>query len=955
VRHRSRLPLLIAFALAVAAVLLLWFRMPRPAATQAGPTAQRPAPPSAPAAPEAAPRSSAPPTPPLEQPPSPEDGAFVVRVVDGNGPVAGARVRAWRGVPEDVTGLPGWRRAGEGTTAADGTLRLPAAPGDYLLSALAPGHAPARREVTRPTGEAETAVELALPAGVSLQGRTVAEGRAGEPVPLAEVTLRPYPGVPTPWTRPADLPEESSVAMSDAQGRFGFSGLAPGRYALTADAPGFSRRTLRFLHVPREGELVVGLWGAGTLEGFVVDAKGQPVSGAEVTASGGLAPMRATTGESGGFALEVQAGTWVLSARHRQALGALPAPLSVAPGETLRGLTVTLGAAGGLEGHVVSADGAPVPGAMLVASVSGSDGALGRATSGEDGGYRLELPPGQYDVAVGARGFASSTREGLVVPPGAWAPLEVRLEPASAEVEGLVVDAAGRPVQGAEVRAQPREGGGEAHTTRSDARGAYLLQGLEPGVTVVRARQGTATGWTSRLEPLKAGARAQVDFTLQGTGIVQGQVTRASGGPPSEPALVRARARGTGSSLDLATVETDAQGRYQLEVPAGVYQLTAVLPGARFMYFHEDDPAVTVPEGSAVQQDLMLGDERGVHGTVLEPSGAPSPHAAVAAVQDGDFPLTVRVRADEDGTFALPTRPAGAPPLKEVVAHQAGRVGRVASVSEDGSGLSLRLQPAATLRGRVVARGGAAPEGFALSLSEPDGGELPWAPLYPPARHFPGDVFVLHDAPGQPLKLTVRTTDGRTGEAQVTLSPGGTADVEVPLTGGASSITGHAVWSRGGGPAAGVAVFLDKSVSSRPDAVTGADGRFRLDDVNPGHHTVRLQPPEGRVETRTVKVEPAQAADLGEVAVSPRRASPGTLGAGFSEDRGYVSIAWLTPDGPAARAGVAVGDRLLAVDGRGVRDRTEAEARTRGAPGSPVRLQVRRAGSEQEVLVTRAP
>jgi len=952
VRHRSRLPLLIASALALAAVLLLWFRMPMPAA-QAGPTAQRPALALAPAAPEAAPRSSAPPTPPLEEAPAPEDGAFVVRVVDGNGPVAGARVRAWRGLPEDVTGAPSWRRAGEGTTAADGTLRLPAAPGDYLLSAHAPGHAPARREVTRPTGEAETAVELALPVGVSLQGRTVAEGRAGEPVPLAEVTLRPYPGVSTPWSRPADLPEESSVAMSDAQGRFGFSGLAPGRYALTAEAPGFSGRTLRFLHVPREGELVVGLWGAGTLEGFVVDAKGQPVSGAEVTASGGPAPMRATTGESGGFALEVQAGTWVLSARHRQALGAHPAPLSVAPGETLRGLTLTLGAAGGLEGRVTSSDGAAVPGAVLVASASGSEGTLGRATSDAAGGYRLELPPGQYDVAVGARGFSFTAHASLVVPPGVWAPLDVRLQPSTAELEGRVLDPAGRPVPGAEVRAQRHENEGEAHTTRADAQGAYFFQGLEPGPLRLHARKQGASGWVRRMTYVGTGTRQQVDLTLPDTGIVQGQVTRASGGPPSEPAVVRAIPRGTEARL--AFVETDAQGRYQLELPAGVYQLTAVLPGARFMYFQDDDLAVTVPEAGAVRQDLTLMDESGVHGTVLEPSGAPSPHAVVAAVQGGDLPFIARVRADEDGTFSLPTRPAGAPPLEEVVAHQAGRVGRQAGVGEGGGPRVLRLQPAATLRGRVVARGGAAPDGFSLSLSEPDGGELPWGPLSSFPRHFPGDTFHLHDAPGQPLKLAVRTTDGRTGDVQVTLSPGGTADVEVPLTGGASSITGHAVWSRGSGPAAGVAVFLNKSVSSRPDAVTGGDGRFRLDDVLPGHHTVRLQPPEGRVETRTVKVEPAQAADLGEVLVSPRRASPGTVGAGFSEDRGYVSVAWLTPDGPAARAGVAVGDRLLAVDGRGVRDRTEAEARTRGAPGSPVRLQVRRAGSEQEVLVTRAP
>jgi C-terminal processing protease CtpA/Prc len=151
-----------------------------------------------------------------------------------------------------------------------------------------------------------------------------------------------------------------------------------------------------------------------------------------------------------------------------------------------------------------------------------------------------------------------------------------------------------------------------------------------------------------------------------------------------------------------------------------------------------------------------------------------------------------------------------------------------------------------------------------------------------------------------------------------------------------------------------VAVFLDRTVTAQPDARTGADGRFRLDDVRPGAHTVRLMPPEGRTETRTVKVVEAEASELGDITVSPRRAAPGTLGAGFSEDRGLVTFAWLTPDGPAARAGVSVGDRLLAVDGLVVRDRTEAESRTKGVPGSPVRLQLRRTGGEHELLVTRA-
>lgn len=338
-----------------------------------------------------------------------------------------------------------------------------------------------------------------------------------------------------------------------------------------------------------------------------------------------------------------------------------------------------------------------------------------------------------------------------------------------------------------------------------------------------------------------------------------------------------------------------------------------------------------------------------MRGVVLEPSGAPSPFATVAALQGGDFPMTVNVETDEDGRFGLPPRGAQASPL-ELRAYNAGRLGEALEVREDGREVVIRLRPAAVVRGRVVVRNGAAPEGFTLRVLEADGSVPGWAARGGSARTFVGDTFALYDAPAQALKLEVRTVDGRVGEAAVTLAPGEEAEVEVPLTGGAASIAGRAVWGASGAPAEGVALFLDRQVTASADTHSGPDGRFRLTDVRPGVHTVRLLAPDGRPETRSVKVAEGEAVELGDVKVAARRATPGTVGAGFSEERGQVSVAWLTPEGPAARAGMRVGDTLLSVDGVVVRNRQEAESRTRGTPGSPVRLSVRRdPGGEQHV------
>ncbi|MBN1210031.1 MAG: carboxypeptidase regulatory-like domain-containing protein [Myxococcaceae bacterium] len=951
--NRSRFPLVIALLLGVVAALLLWWRLEEKpplegltGATAASPPSRASAgrSPSSPQAPSA--------TPSLEAPAAPMDGAFRIRILAAGRPIAGARVQAYLRGPEDGTGQTAWRRAGEGTTREDGEVRLATAPGLYLLSASAEGYGPARREVARPSGEAETRVELSLPAGVELRGRVVAAGR-GEPVPLAEVSLRPYTQVVQARAEAVALPEETAGVTSDPQGRFAFAGLAPGRYALGVEAPGFSRRTLRVVTVPLAGELVVELWASSVLEGFVVGEEGQPVPGAEVLALGAPLVPHTSTGPGGGFSLGVSNGTYVLAARQGERMGRIPHLLTVAPGETLRDLRITLGPPSGLMGTVSAApEGTPVPGARLVASPAGNAGEVGMATTGADGRYTLDLPPGDHDVVVSAPGRTGAVRHATAVVPGQRATLDFQLD-GTAAVEGLVADVEGRPISGAHVSARaliwPH---GPERFTRTDSRGAYRLEGLEVGRTVVSARREETEHWARKATELKPGDTAQVDFALAETGIVQGQVRQESGAPIPLPAVVRAMVR-KGSLGEFTHVDTDAEGRYQLELPAGVYQLIAVLPGARYVYFQEDDLAVTVPAGAAVVQDLTLFDDRGVRGTVLEPSGAPSPYATVMGIQGGgDFPMAVPAQADEEGRFILPPRPRGSPPL-ELVAHNGGRVAELSGASE-GTEHTLRLRPAATLRGRVVARHGVAPTGFSLQLLQEDGSVLPWLARGGSERHFTGDTFALYDAPALPLRVSVRTTDGRTGEATVTLSPGQSAELEVPLTGGAASIAGRAVWS-GGAPAEGVAIFLDKQLTAGSDARTGPDGRFLLKEVKPGAHTVRLWAQEGKPETRRVTVASGEAVDLGDVTVSTRKASPGTVGAGFSEDRGWVSVAWLTPEGPAARAGVRVGDRLLSVDGRVVRSRQEAEQRTQGAPGTPVQLGLRRVdGQEQQLQLTRA-
>ena len=303
-------------------------------------------------------------TPRLAQPPTEEDGSLEVEVVNGERPVPGASLRLyWRGVRDPNLGAVSWRLASTGTTDGQGRARLASRPGAYLLSVRAQGLAPLLRDVVRPYGEARTSLKVRLEPGRALAGRTVVKG-SGEVLPLVEVSLTAHGHAAESWEQVEAPAEEKAFTTSDARGLFRLEGLAPGTYELEAQAPGHARVQQR-VQVPSPGELTVELPAASVVEGFVVDAQGQPVSGAEVQL-GGRTAYTTTTGQGGGFSVEVVAGSYVVTARSGESAGALEGPVQVAQGRTVRGVQVRLGAGASIEGRVVArSSGAPVPGASV--------------------------------------------------------------------------------------------------------------------------------------------------------------------------------------------------------------------------------------------------------------------------------------------------------------------------------------------------------------------------------------------------------------------------------------------------------------------------------------------------------------------------------------------------------------------------------------------------------------
>jgi hypothetical protein len=134
--------------------------------------------------------------------------------------------------------------------------------------------------------------------------------------------------------------------------------------------------------------------------------------------------------------------------------------------------------------------------------------------------------------------------------------------------------------------------------------------------------------------------------------------------------------------------------------------------------------------------------ERGLEILVLEPGGAPSASAIVTISRAGDGRIALATTAGEDGKVAI--------------AQGAGDVARVA------------LSPGAAVEGTVRSRGSRV-DGFTLEVATRPA-EGAWRAL--DVHVFAGDRFALGDLPPEPVRLAVRTADGRAGEVELDLASG---------------------------------------------------------------------------------------------------------------------------------------------------------------------------------------
>lgn len=543
-----------------------------------------------------------------------EDQALTGRVVDTEGsPVPGVEIwRPTEGSESLVAAVSG----------PDGLFEIPA-DGFFPLSACPPGWLPDNSPSQR-SSDPEV-FEIRLRPATRIAGRVV-DGQ-GEPVAGVHVEARlagKVMGCAIYIEAPCPGASYFRTGTTDAEGRFAFESLEPGWYEVRAfdGLPKVARRLGEAGAGAREIEFVVPERLA-SLEGRVVDADGEPVSGARVSVSGARPSTEVLTDGAGRYRVpRVVPGPQRFEVRHPD-VGRIAERIQI-EGPRVR-FDVRMPPATVVQGRVLGRDGSALAGARL--EVDDEPVELDA-----EGRFRLSLSPGEHVIHAEAPERA---------------PMERRL---TAEGEPIDLDfELGRPAailgciagipRGQFVSVELREHPVSARNTL-DGHGRFQISDVGPGTWTLVATDSFGRTLERRVDVDEGRQIRLEDLRFPPLPEARGRVLDPEGGAVPNATLTFEQEESRVWAM------TDAEGRFAAHLVDGTWTVKAERRG-----FGPAAATFTLAGASIDTPDLRLVPAVTVSGYLrgLAPGEVPFLHAAT---EDGTW--TRGAPAKQDGSFQLP-------------------------------------------------------------------------------------------------------------------------------------------------------------------------------------------------------------------------------------------------------------------------------------------------------------
>lgn len=915
--------------------------------------------------------------------------------VKGGGPLAGARVCAF----QDDSRLETPREVPCVVTTADGRYRIEGLLGaEYDVTASAPRHITGRyvsKERHDPglrlaAGQQRGDIDIVLrPGGVQVFG-VVRDISGGE---IAGAQVREgYPG---------GFGSPPTTAIADAEGKFSLW-VEEGGARLRAQAEGYAEETQwgpapgKFFELYLTPEAVV--------VGRVVDvATGDPIEGARVTAKGGHMVI---TKADGSFRMDgLSPGVYKPTAKADEGYGEAEASVHLGLGETSDEVLVQLHPAASVSGVVLVREGEETrpceEGGASLHPIPDVGWMNNRASTTTEGRVEIHgVLPGRYRVSAHCRGFVhedsygeievgDDSIDGLVWETKTGSVIRGRVLAEADRLPSLRVDA--------RAKASGREQMFWASSRDLGEDGSFELTGLLPATYEISLR---GDGLPRQNEPLEVevGEGEEVDgieLEVPAMATIRGRVEDAQGNP-----VRNADVRANGPVRDSGFSRVDDDGRFEIDgLKGGEYRVEPSLswssslrkPGTT-----DDDPqgeVVTVEAGESAEVTLVVeARDRTISGVVVDASGGPVPDAFVRAERVSDSAAanaknSLRqarwggwneqpLMTDTDGAFTVEGLSEGTYTVWAV--RKGGGEGVVENVAAGSNGVSIELESTGRIEGHVRAASGSAPQRFTVNLREETTGFSRRDTFFATEGRF-----VMEELPPGTFFVAASSTDG-SGDTEVTLAEGGVqTGVTVELQ-KMVRVTGKVVDLETGEPISGVSVSMERKKSGAGFSfgfrggdqknVTDDSGTYEIEAVPIGPASVTLFPKSmfggesdyGWTSLNLVVEDgnPFRAPDIemiakrlkkgeqeGDLGFTLKASDPGT----DRNDRALV-VGFVRPGGPAAAAGLKVGDTIVAVDGHDVRGDKVPRYRTlTGVPvGTAVTLETE-GGETVKITATKQP